>query len=61
MFIKEYKNKNYKKIELRQGIDGSGNAIYCLHTDRIYNGKLIPYVEWFTTIAEADAWVNCMI
>ena len=59
MLIKEYTKKGYKTIELRAGINGSGNKIYCVQTDRIGSEKqIIGNIETFTTQKEAETWVE---
>ena len=62
MLIREYKKSGYKSVELRAGIDGSGNTNYVLQTTRIgSNGIDIHWSEQFKTEPEAINWVEWVL
>ncbi len=62
MIVSTHEKEGYKLIELRQGIDGSGNTNFILFTERIgENGKMIPFMEYFKTQAEAEHWIEWIL
>lgn len=62
MIVSTHKKQGYKLIELRQGINGSGNTIFILFTKRITkNGKTINRMEYFKSKAEAENWIEWIL
>jgi len=60
MLYKEYTKKGYISVEIRIGINGSGNTIFSVQTERKgKNGQIITWVELgFRTVSEAESWVK---